>query len=509
MQVDNDGWAPANKMPLGSTAGYMSRLIPHKLTAGLAMLLFATEIPVDPTRTISDFMMLCRKWLVGSPHSKIADVELPTPETGEVLSVELSGDTGTVTAGRADAADAEIGGTRFENEDRDGRWSAEVVGHRRANVAEFLVGVQVHWFAGIVPRTGPPKVRRPHIIKQIIEEFGAAPDGDLPIQTRPHYVDNDCVEFVAAHLNASTTRRLPLVWLSADSMDQPCVDANRLAFQLAGIAHVLVEPTRSFSFRLRDRVLGGNAYAGVVGVHWPGLSFGRRFAPRGGSASAQFPNLELVREIVDYIESARSTQQPSNEATWAHLQEAVAASAVARLRREGSRNLDEYSAAFDQENAALKVQNSELRSEMQRLRAQMKSERELNDRGALLADGKERDIYTGERRSLLVAVLREALRSLGEGSRRQHIVRDVIDANCASMPSEDHDRDLVKALKGFTAITRVRRELEHLGFDVTEDGKHAKLVFGGDERYSFTIGKTPSDQRAGLNSAKFIAKSLF
>lgn len=55
----------------------------------------------------------------------------------------------------------------------------------------------------------------------------------------------------------------------------------------------------------------------------------------------------------------------------------------------------------------------------------------------------------------------------------------------------------------------LRRELEKLGFDITEEGKHYKLFYYGDHRYFFTLAKTPSDWRAGKNNFSQMTKVLY
>ncbi|QZS45181.1 hypothetical protein K2F51_06335 [Streptococcus mutans OMZ175] len=56
---------------------------------------------------------------------------------------------------------------------------------------------------------------------------------------------------------------------------------------------------------------------------------------------------------------------------------------------------------------------------------------------------------------------------------------------------------------------KLRQELQKLGFKITDDGKHYKLVYYEDNRYTFTIAKTPSDSRAGKNNVSIISKKVF
>ena len=54
----------------------------------------------------------------------------------------------------------------------------------------------------------------------------------------------------------------------------------------------------------------------------------------------------------------------------------------------------------------------------------------------------------------------------------------------------------------------VRRELEEIGFEITSEGKHHKLIYRGDARYQISIAKTSSDYRSGLNAVACITKKM-
>ena len=54
----------------------------------------------------------------------------------------------------------------------------------------------------------------------------------------------------------------------------------------------------------------------------------------------------------------------------------------------------------------------------------------------------------------------------------------------------------------------MRQELQSLGFEITEAGKHYKIPYRGDHRYMVTVGKTPSDTRSGNNTAALINKTM-
>ena len=65
-------------------------------------------------------------------------------------------------------------------------------------------------------------------------------------------------------------------------------------------------------------------------------------------------------------------------------------------------------------------------------------------------------------------------------------------------------------LRGYRSMdAKTKNGLIEMGFDVAEDGKHYKLTFMGDDRYTFTLPKSGSDHRGGLNAASDISRLLF
>ena len=112
---------------------------------------------------------------------------------------------------------------------------------------------------------------------------------------------------------------------------------------------------------------------------------------------------------------------------------------------------------------------------------------------------------------ILRRALADAATRVPEDSRRLHVINSILEANHLgedlSDTMKERLKDLLKGARGLNA--KIRRELQDMGFSVTEEGKHNKLVFQGDDRYTFTFAKTASDHRGGMNSASDIGRLLF
>ena len=119
-------------------------------------------------------------------------------------------------------------------------------------------------------------------------------------------------------------------------------------------------------------------------------------------------------------------------------------------------------------------------------------------------------MYQGERLFVLLDALSTAVASAEKHSRRRQVLEDLIEANNQE-GQRDEILDTLKALlRSYSTMSgSTRSELERLGFQILEDGKHYKLIFRGDERYPFILSKTGSDHRGGMNAFSDLKKRLF
>ncbi|PJN93419.1 hypothetical protein CNY89_20955, partial [Amaricoccus sp. HAR-UPW-R2A-40] len=93
-------------------------------------------------------------------------------------------------------------------------------------------------------------------------------------------------------------------------------EIEKLSYDLGGIAHVVVEPDRAFSFQLRDETEGRNAYGGTIGLSVPGQGIVRRYYLGWQIQDGR----ELATAIVAAASSLRS-QMPAFGWDWTELQE--------------------------------------------------------------------------------------------------------------------------------------------------------------------------------------------
>ena len=73
----------------------------------------------------------------------------------------------------------------------------------------------------------------------------------------------------------------------------------------------------------------------------------------------------------------------------------------------------------------------------------------------------------------------------------------------------EREKTLKNLFKDYKNLSGVKKQvLKEMGFEITDDGKHYRLTYYGDDRYKTTIAKTGSDWREGKNIAATILKNM-
>lgn len=468
------------------------------------MIVWASEFPLQAGRNVGDVLDAARKWLVGSPHWSWTVADLEGAVEGELHSIDKWGQE--VRQASIESEGAAWAGLRHSwVEDKERRWTTEIVGHESGEGLTASVRVDCQL---LVAGKSLPPARKPYVVQVLLRELGGGLDGGLRVDDEPIRVLEAEVDKVARVVRGELDNRLPVVYVSVDWASQAFINPDELARWLSGMAHVLVEPSRMFSFQLARNADRANAYGGAVSIYWPeGVARQTRYLPRRYSAGKQ-----MQVDVAARIQSALAQIQPTSECTWSFLREVVSKARIAQLDKEGSTELEQWIEAFSEEGAAKDQQIEDLRRELGRLRADLwrYEQGSTGDGEGLLAAGEEQEFYAGEAMDALLHTLRIGRNSLLDDGRRRHIVDSVLSANEPSGMEDDFEEALKNSLttmKSFGAAERAA--LQDLGFVLEEGGKHIRAEYRGDGRYAFTIQKTGSDHRAGRNLIGEIRRKLF
>lgn len=464
------------------------------------MLVFATEFKTATKASAEDFLEICRTWLIGSPQYPWKEEDLGRPEESNTIYQSERG------ANQVVFAIAESGGTRTSamqhryRDDNQLEWVTELVGREMPD--GLLTSVRVHC-TSMVTGVEVPWARKPYIIRQLIEQLGGGIDGGLTVGEAPHYLSESEVDLAAAAITGHLGNRLPVVYVSLGPDNKPQLNARTLAKWLSGLAHVLVEPSRDFSFQLMHKADRSNAYGGAIGLYWPdGAAFDRTFVgARGPEATARF--LEMR------VQKALCQSQPTDLSTWMAVRALVARERFAALRSSGTEDINEWVEAFDEERQSLEGQLAEAKAQIASLSAQLRGAYHSGESGGLLSAGTEQDLFPGERAEVVQDALRQALSNAGGDTRTAHILSDLVSSEEVRVRGSLAESVRSTLQDKMNIGAREISEIQGLGFSVTDEGKHYKAVFRDDPRYTFTLHKTASDHRAPKNLVSQINRRLF
>ncbi len=463
---------------------------------------FSTEFPIDANRTVIDVVRLACKWVSGSPHTKIEEGELADFPVDAERTISCPGEQ--VTIAISNAQDYDIGGLLYVRAEKGLEWTTSIVAHK--TVDRHLLSIQVSCEAmSIAVHLPPPK--KPYFIRQALDQLGGGMDGDIPVTNRAFNLSEGEAGIAAALMKGLAKNKLPIIYVSAGFDGSHLVNPNELAQYVSGMAHVIVEPSRQFSYQVKTLTNSGNVFGGTVGVYWPDSDARKSYFIENDSPNQRAIQIEIAKDI----RLALANRRLRSTCTWAHLREIISRKRYDLLKSQGSTELQAYIDAFDAEQAAKDGKLIEAEQEISRLHAEIRrlSAVEEASISGLIAPGNEQDLFAHEIRDIVIASLRDSLRVARDNSRRQHVLLDLIAANQSSDNAAklgEEIKTLFRTYRDMDAPTR--NALLKLGFDISEDGKHYKMVFQGDGRYTFTLPKTSSDHRAGKNIASDINNVL-
>ena len=133
----------------------------------------------------------------------------------------------------------------------------------------------------------------------------------------------------------------------------------------------------------------------------------------------------------------------------------------------------------------------------------------------MILKGNEQDLYEEEIRDVVLKVLKKERASMAgdpnqEETRKYHILSDLLENNEIRGRGEELKKQLKEIFgNGEPLNTSKKKQLQEMGFEILDGGKHYKLVYRGDERYLMVAARTPSDYRAYLNTAMQMTNKLF
>lgn len=467
---------------------------------------FSAEFPIDPKKSVVEVVQLACDWIASRLHSKVA-----TPDIHQLPMNDERIDTAgseRITVAKASLGDTAIAGARFERPKGRQVWTNSVVALKTPE--KVLVSIQVRSEAlNATDHLRPPP--KPYFIREALSKLGGGFDGELQVTGRAIRLAPEEASGAARLIAGLARNTLPIVYVTADSENSYMCNPDELASLLSGMAHVVVGPNPVFSREVklltkRHDFFSSILHDGAVGIYWPSLN--SKQATPWKLYGFGVPSQEIVNDVT----VALSLFTKRSNCNWSFLKETISRARIERLKASGSSNVQEYIEAFESERVGNLQRIDELEQESRRLQAEIRrlSASQRSTKGGLIEQGSERDLYEHEIRDIIVGALQAAARDAGPDTRLEHVLQDLLAANPSSGTRERLAGNIKAVLRDYRCMTRDTRDaLINMGFTLSSGGAHHKLVYQDDERYTFTLPKTGSDRRGGLNSASDIVRKLF
>lgn len=479
------------------------------------MSLFATELQIsniyDPPRLVAEVIA----WLRGVRGSTVLDHSSERDLEGDAPFLQAPGGETLRLARQGLGPDWVAVGFRHDLPDTEGRiWRTEGVLRRDPAQGGILIfRIRGQCLAGAaVTRLEAP--RRPHILRAMVEAGVAARDGGFDVHAETHVLSDDGagLEIAREIIEGRGSERLPVVYLSSAAGAPGLRDreVGRLATDLAGVAHVVAEPSRAFSFRLRDLSAGRNVYGGTIGLAIPGQGFVRRLF-LGWSLTSTDALIAAVRAAALDL---RTNMGRRGGWDWVDLQEAII-----RDQRNRDRNRlssDEIEKLYQDELVAKDTRIADLQQQINDLQLQLgeawsrPSGSTGGGEGALF-DRLGPEIYPGEHLDRLRAALSFCVeKGVDQGWDRRSLAvfGRGLEILGASGALEELREDLKRATRSQPGD--VVKLLARHGYQKKSDNRHIRLeaMAGYVGMEPVTISKTPSDHRASDNLRTQIERAL-
>lgn len=465
------------------------------------MLLCSSRIPISNKFTKEDLISLAIKWVTTSKNYDF----VPFTWDGSKDFTCRGKNSELFQIGIFD--EQNVCAIHFHNIDnRSIKWTTDFILDYVNNIFAFQLYRDAPVDIDYVPR----EFHLPKLVKDIISAGYSVTDNGLDVTDKPIVIFDEDIDNIANMMLRNVTYSMPIVYMSCETDGHCVVNPNMLAEKLNGVAHVIFETSRSISYSLRDKTAGINPYAGAIEIYYPNGS--RRFLPSQLSGTHSNKVYTIVNTVFEHLNQLRVEDKFS----WSQLQANKLRKQLTSSIQKIEQNTKEYEEFEHLYENLLKEKESEIRKLSDQLLSanntisQLEAQLSTVNRIPVLAVGEEQDLYPFEQQSILVEILEKELRNLVNKSRKYHILCSLIEANKCENTAAEKRKRIKNCLHGYTKMSStIYKELEAIGFTLSEDGKHIKLVFAEDPRYIGTLSKTGSDYRAGDNIAHDLIRLIF
>ena len=475
------------------------------------MLLFSTILDINDTLNKQNFVELVAEW---NQSAKYAENRVPDVQWNGERNIRFGTDRLSIEI--IDYPEKDILAVRHEKiTDDEVVWDTDFV----VSFSERKIAIRLDRTFSEDALEMNASFSTPHFISLLIGHGYLQDDHDIPVLREPVMITDDDLEMIRRVVRNKEYYELPVIYVAKDLADQDPISISWLASRLKGAAHVLVEKSRDACRKCAEVCAETPEEYGAVRIYYPSAGVNRkRFLFRSTTGNADARLEKVIRHVIQYWNSRRRdilyTWQGVNSAVLADdLQNQIIKLAEAeRAKQNAEDEIDQVYEEFDEEIRNLKKKLKEMAKENEALQMEnygLRAKMNGSDAVPIIFRGDEEDFYPEEIKDMVLGVLADALNNTEKGTRQYDVLEDILQNNPYQHLSDERKQRVKNLFKGYKSLTgTMKQELADLGFEISDDGKHYKLTYKGDPRYMVTIGKTPSDNRAGSNNAGTINKIM-
>lgn len=474
------------------------------------MLLYSTILRIQDTLTKEAFLDLIIKWNLESPHDENIIAELREWDGNrnkrygnEWLWLDIE-----------EYRNKNIIAVRFEKKEAGGAvWNTDYI----MNFDEMRMAIRLDRSYTEDALMEDTAFSTPHFLTLLIDGGYLKDDNGLAILRDGLPITEDNLDILAKVINGEAKYKLPVVYVSKTVYNRDPVNIRWLCSKLKGVAHILVESDKRLNYLIRTACNDMNEYNGGIGIYFPNGSH-RRFCFRAYTGGDRVLLDKVIRSVLQYV----NVQTIPLLYTWPGVNNSLLADRLTSQQKErqeaeearekAENEVEEYLGAFDEDMEKYKKQideltraNISLQMENQGLRAKLSGTESV----PVLYLGDEDEFFQGEIKEILLDAVNEALKDTSAKTRRADVLNDILISNGYQNIRDERERQIKTMFRDYKSLSgTLRQQLVALGFEITEDGKHYRLAYYGDDRYKTTIAKSGSDWREGKNIALTILRNM-
>ena len=501
------------------------------------MLLFSTLLDIDRKLTKDDFIRLVIEWnQEGHPESVIQDIEWH----GE-RNIRYGDDLKWLEI--QEYRNKNIIAVRYEKREENGAvWDTDYI----MNFTKMKMAIRLDRSYIKEALSVDTKFFTPYFISLLIDRGYIKKDGNLEVLRRPIIINDNNIDLVVKVINGDVTYKLPVVVITKTFYDEDPVDVNKLAKELKGLAHIMVQESNCSNRKLRDLCNGKNEYYGAIGIYHSNPAIGhRRYLYRMSAGIDRILSDKVTKTVMqisnshtfgplytwfgvnnamlqDRLNSKREENAEveagrrkalyellSLKSNLNQKEQSMKQRALEEAKAEADKILDGFEEDLQKKEAAIERLTSDLEKkelEISWLKARLDSTTKI----PILFLGDEDAFYPGEIKDFVLSAVNKELTSTEPRTRRYDVLKDILSANDYQAESERRAEEAKRLLSSYHGMTpRLRKGLEDIGY-VFDKSDHQKVKYYGDDRYTVIYASTPSYRgRGGKNNASITVKKAF